>query len=272
MAPTATRRCAACARALAAMPRSPASRTNLGLLRAHRGASGIRAGGIDTGFIGRHADVLLPVAAPAPDAALAAAVLRLRADQAPVPDAADPWSPWNAQTAWRLLGEGYQDILLRDGGTERSLRLHLPREGVARLEIEGRVLAIAGTVTDDGAVALRVDGAVLRARVLRKGDALTVILDGDNHELAVIDPLAGEVGVVAGGDRVVAPMPGLIVSVAAVPEQPVSRGDVLLVLEAMKVQMRLTAPSDGVVARVLCAAGDLVSDGAELVRLRVAGG
>jgi 3-methylcrotonyl-CoA carboxylase alpha subunit len=42
---------------------------------------------------------------------------------------------------------------------------------------------------------------------------------------------------------------------------------VLLMLEAMKVQMRITAPADGIVASLRCAAGELVEDGTELVTL-----
>ncbi len=68
----------------------------------------------------------------------------------------------------------------------------------------------------------------------------------------------------AGGDRIVAPMPGRVLEVVAVGRE-VRRGEVLVVLEAMKVQMRLTAPRDAVIAAVGCARGDLVEDGAELV-------
>ncbi len=60
-------------------------------------------------------------------------------------------------------------------------------------------------------------------------------------------------------------MPGRIVSVGCAPGDAVARGQVLLVLEAMKVQMRLAAPADGAVAAVRVAPGDLVDEGAELV-------
>jgi 3-methylcrotonyl-CoA carboxylase alpha subunit len=60
-------------------------------------------------------------------------------------------------------------------------------------------------------------------------------------------------------------MPGRVIAIEVVPGQAVKRGQVLLVLEAMKVQMRLTAPRDGVVGAVHAVAGHLVDDGAELV-------
>ena len=65
-------------------------------------------------------------------------------------------------------------------------------------------------------------------------------------------------------------MPCRIVSVNTEPGAPVKRGDVLLVIEAMKVQMRLTAPRDGVIAAVRAQPGELVDDGAELISLEAA--
>jgi 3-methylcrotonyl-CoA carboxylase alpha subunit len=65
-------------------------------------------------------------------------------------------------------------------------------------------------------------------------------------------------------------MPGRVLQVAVQPGDAVTRGTVLLVLEAMKVQMRITAPADGTVASVAARVGELVEDGAELVVLEPA--
>ena len=62
-------------------------------------------------------------------------------------------------------------------------------------------------------------------------------------------------------------MPGRIVSIGCAVGDRVSRGQVLAVLEAMKVQMRLSAPRDGVVAAVRVSAGDLVDEGDDLIDL-----
>jgi biotin carboxyl carrier protein len=55
-----------------------------------------------------------------------------------------------------------------------------------------------------------------------------------------------------------APMPGLVVSVPVAEGQPVSKGDVLLVLESMKMQNELKSPRSGVVGRVKVIPGDRV--------------
>jgi len=60
-------------------------------------------------------------------------------------------------------------------------------------------------------------------------------------------------------------MPGKIIQVLTAAQAQVRRGEVLIVLEAMKMEHSVTAPSDGIVARVNYAVGDLVEEGAELL-------
>jgi 3-methylcrotonyl-CoA carboxylase alpha subunit len=239
-------------------------RTNLPLLRAIAGHPAFAAAELDTGFIARHAAALLAPPAAAPRAALAAAVLRLLRDE-PVTDPADPHSPWGLASAWRLNGEGWQDFRLCDGDAALDLRAHLGAEPV--LALPGGSARIESARWDGEAVAFGLDGARVRARVLRAGDALAVILDGATHELRHADPRAPSAAADSAGGRVVAPMPGRVLQVLVAPGEKVARGAVLLVIEAMKVQMRITAPAEGTVAAIHCAPGDLVEDGAELVAL-----
>ena len=63
------------------------------------------------------------------------------------------------------------------------------------------------------------------------------------------------------------PMPGRVVKLMVKPGAKVAKGEPLLILEAMKMEHTLTAPVDGVVADVHCAAGDQVVEGVELIRL-----
>jgi biotin carboxyl carrier protein len=64
-----------------------------------------------------------------------------------------------------------------------------------------------------------------------------------------------------------APMPGRVLSIAVAPEQTVERGQLLLVLEAMKMEHRITAPAAGVVKAVKVSEGEQVANGAVLVML-----
>ena len=70
-----------------------------------------------------------------------------------------------------------------------------------------------------------------------------------------------------GAVKVNAPMPGKILKVNATAGSAVKKGDVLVVLEAMKMENEICAPQDGTIATVECAAGDSVESGKVLVSL-----
>ena len=63
------------------------------------------------------------------------------------------------------------------------------------------------------------------------------------------------------------PMPATVARVNVQPGQAVARGDVLIMLEAMKMELPLRAPHDGVVRAVHCTPGQLVQPGIPLVEL-----
>nr|WP_144363292.1 biotin/lipoyl-containing protein [Lacrimispora amygdalina] len=71
----------------------------------------------------------------------------------------------------------------------------------------------------------------------------------------------------AGAVAVTAPMPGKILGVKASAGQAVKRGQVLLILEAMKMENEIVAPQDGTVATINVAVGDSVEPGATLATL-----
>ena len=62
-----------------------------------------------------------------------------------------------------------------------------------------------------------------------------------------------------------APMPALVTRILVEPGQEVSRGDALIVLEAMKMEHQISAPFDGVVEEIRCKAGEMVQPPEDLV-------
>ncbi len=84
---------------------------------------------------------------------------------------------------------------------------------------------------------------------------------------AAAAPSAPAPAVPTSGEPVNAPMPGTIVSVAVTSGQSVKAGDVLVVLEAMKMENEIKAPKDGTINSVNVNKGDAVESGALLVTI-----
>jgi 3-methylcrotonyl-CoA carboxylase alpha subunit len=240
-------------------------RTNLPLLRAIAAHPDFARGELDTGFIARHADMLLPEAAPVGAGEVpvvwAAACLAALADQR---EAADAWSPWAVADAWRMNGDGYQDLQFHHDDAVVTVRAHPGPEG-ARLDLAGGAVQ-ASCVEDAAGMALRVDGVLHRLRVVRgAAGRLTVILAGRNHELVLVDPLAPPRQEAAGEDRVIAPIPARVARVLVSPGDTVRKGTPLLVLEAMKMELTLKAPLDGKIASIRAKVDDMVAESTELI-------
>ncbi len=71
----------------------------------------------------------------------------------------------------------------------------------------------------------------------------------------------------AGATCVKAPMPGTVLSLKVAAGQAVRRGDVLLILEAMKMENEISSPADGTVAAIRVQAGSTVNTGDPMVDL-----
>jgi 3-methylcrotonyl-CoA carboxylase alpha subunit len=115
---------------------------------------------------------------------------------------------------------------------------------------------------------------VVRHPATDGGTDYVVFADGDSggRSLRLIDPRDVSAADAAGGagGGLKAPMPGKIIDVKVRDGEKVSRGQAVVVLEAMKMEHTLVAPADGVVRKVLYGAGDQVQDGADLVEFEPA--
>jgi 3-methylcrotonyl-CoA carboxylase alpha subunit len=226
-------------------------------------------GAIDTGFIARHRDELVPAPLPPPDEIVAAAALALVVEQGEAARAAadasgDPWSPWHWRNGWRLNAETYQDLRFEDGMSERAVRVHYRRDGY-EIDLAGRAVAASAERQGEGGLVVELDGVRSRVAALHRGREVTILKDGASWRLLHLDPLAPELEEDASAGRLTAPMPGRILEVLVAPGTRVARGQALVVLEAMKMEHTIAAPADGVVAHVPYAAGDLVEEGAMLL-------
>ncbi|HEV7457769.1 MAG TPA: biotin carboxylase N-terminal domain-containing protein [Roseococcus sp.] len=227
----------------------------------------LRAAELDTGFIARHAVLLLAPPEAAPEEALIAAACG-EAAQGARGWAEEPFgaSPWTRAAGWRLHGAAETIALWDDGVRPRRLTLrHLP-EGfeVAVEDAPPRRVAIS---LQRGAYAL-VEGGTARAfGLVPEEDGYTVHLGGGIWRLQRRDPYAPAEDGAAAENRLTAPIPGRVVQVLVAVGDAVAKGQLLAVLEAMKTEIKITAPRDGVVAHLGCGPGDSIEEGTEVVTL-----
>ena len=131
--------------------------------------------------------------------------------------------------------------------------LALSRSATAyRLHVGDQTLAIDLADGADGTTWLTPGGRRIPVVIASRGDEVFIHLDGEAYALRYqhpLDRLAAQAGGAA-EDRMTAPMPGSIVSVSVKAGDAVIKGQSLLVMESMKMETTLTAPRDGVIAKI----------------------
>ncbi len=128
---------------------------------------------------------------------------------------------------------------------------------------------VYGATMRGGTMTLRTPTRTARFAVAQDGDAILLSTDGQVHArrvAPVVETVSGP-KTAAGGPRLTAPMPGLIVAVEVAPGDRVEAGQAAVTMEAMKVVMRLPAPVAGRVLRVACAPSDTVRNGDLLIEI-----
>ena len=245
-------------------------RTNVAFLGRVAGSRAFSRGELDTGLIERNRAELFPERESiGTDLLAAAAFAELAYEERGAREKAqasgDPHSPWHRVDGWRLNADSHHDFVFVDGESAHPVRVHFSGAGL-RLAVHGREHAFAGQALGNGALSIRLDDRIYRARALLDGDDWHVFSAGDYRRLALRRGLPGQDEEAQAGS-LAAPMPGRIVQVMSRPGEAVKKGQALLILEAMKMEHTITAPADGVVKEIHFAAGEQVLEGAELITL-----
>ncbi len=222
-------------------------------------------GATDTGFLERHD--LPRLAAPLADArarslhAVAAALAARSARRAAA--AVQTTVP----AGWRNLGGAWTRTELEDRA-EGTIGVAY-RAGTDGLEtsVDGEALAEVEIVdTRPDRVTLRVDGVDLAIEVTWHGAEVGADSPLGSSTFTIVDRFPAPRLETAAGS-LLAPMPGSVVDVRAVVGQDVALGEILFVLEAMKMEHTIRAPHAGTLAAVHAAVGDQVAGGAVLAVL-----
>lgn len=120
---------------------------------------------------------------------------------------------------------------------------------------------------EGGATEITIDGRREKVWVVTDRDTVFVHAFGRSWTLDVINPVEASLREGQGADAATAPMPGVLVSLLTEPGAEVTEGQVLAVIESMKMQTEIKAPRVGVVERVPMAVGESFGQGAPLVVL-----
>ena len=146
-------------------------------------------------------------------------------------------------------------LILRDSRGE--YRVTIGEKG--RVSIDG--VTMTATVSTRGEVRV---GETGHAWVSSSGDIRWVFLDGEVFEIEV-QPEGRRRRAAVGHGSHTAPQPATGVRVEVSPGAAVRRGDTLIILEAMKMELPIRASADGIVKGVHCKPGDLVQPGIALI-------
>ncbi len=241
--------------------------TNAALLKALCAHPAFVGGEVDTGFIERHRETLFAKAAAASDRDFAVATLARIAEWTPASS-----DPWDQKNGFRLLETGHDEVRWRDGDREVAVIVRRPRTGRLQLELPGGIQEASVRQGGDGRLAIWLAGDTFTASAVRRvlpdgGIEYVLFADGGSRRLRLVDPLdvtQYEASAVGEGS-VRSPLPGKIIDLKVKAGDGVSKGQPLLVLEAMKMEHTLAAPADGKIKSVRYAVGEQVSEGADLV-------
>lgn len=123
------------------------------------------------------------------------------------------------------------------------------------------------SATDADSYVLWLEGQRIKVQSWEENEKIQVFTEQGSGTITLIDAMAHVEGDTQAAGSLKSPMPGQVVAFKVEAGETVKKGQPLAVIEAMKIEHTINAPSDGMVAELLFAPGDLVADGDELLTL-----
>ena len=156
---------------------------------------------------------------------------------------------------------------------DAQFTIDINRDG--QITVDGEVVNIdMRQMLDTTMYSLIIDGVSHDVR-MNEGDGVYLAeLSGEIFEVVVEDErtrrlagLKGGPGAITGEAIIKAPMPGVVIDVLVTQGQDVEKGDIVVILESMKMQNEFKAPRSGKVHTVRVASGDKVEQGAVMLTI-----
>ncbi|MGE8349893.1 MAG: acetyl/propionyl/methylcrotonyl-CoA carboxylase subunit alpha [Pseudomonas protegens] len=227
-------------------------KTNLAFLRRIVAHPAFAEAQLDTGFIPRYQEQLLPAPSELGADFWQAAAQAFTQSQPERVRSDDLQSPWSAVNGWRSALPAQTSLHLSCAGRDQAISLGARSPA---FQLQGERLWVEQ------------QGLRREHRAIRRGDTLYLHWQGEMHSVTAYDPIAAADASHSQQGGLTAPMNGSIVRVLVSAGQSVEAGAQLVVLEAMKMEHSIRAPQAGVIKALYCQEGEMVSEGSALVEL-----
>ncbi len=226
---------------------------------------------IDTGFIEKHHDLIFHDDAKSLSDDLPIAALYLVLAQSSAANLAsnqkDPTSPWNASNAWRLNEAHTHSFSIDHLGQSYPVSVEERRQGSAvhyLISIEGNTVDCQGRIAGNTLIT-NINGYCSKAMIGENNEQISLFKQDGVINFSRTPFDFGEQNTDNSAGGLNAPMNGTMVTLLVELDQIVEKDQPLLIMEAMKMEHTIKAPSTGKVTEFYFVAGDMVDGGAELL-------
>ena len=244
-------------------------------------------GNVTTGFIQAHHDALFTNALNK-DAALAAWVLWMRkaVNSTHPKNAHRKETIWNTLPGWRVNQPSQETFWFKENETVKCVHVNHLAKDQFHLHIEENASAsqrrendpkntndpkkekrvsFTGSLEGSNLFKLTLDGHQIKGFIAPHNDNVRVWLNGESTDIKSVNILEGAVSNSQDPSSLNAPMPGTITALVKKPGDTVEAGEILLVMEAMKMEHAIKAPAQGIVRHFPFDQGDQIKQGDLLV-------
>ncbi|MCH4244063.1 acetyl/propionyl/methylcrotonyl-CoA carboxylase subunit alpha [Acinetobacter gerneri] len=216
---------------------------------------------LDTNLIQREDDFLLKkIATASPDTKVAAAFIALLLKFSAVPN-----NPiWQNHKLWRVNLNSSYTVKLEY--LNETIQVEFTQEQNTYLaKFQDQTFEISGELADKNTLSLLINGKQIKQAFNQNQDGLTLYQNGQSFIFGYIKQNFAAADTQDNEANLKAPMPGVITQVLVEKNATVKKDDVLITLEAMKIEYSIRAPRDGVISQAYFQVGDQVKAGDELV-------
>ena len=232
---------------------------------------------IDTSFIEKYQHELVSKSTVVADDSVAIAACyimlkRMGEAKHQISKDADPYSPWHQVSGWRnnqLYQETLEFIDLHQTDPKDSALPSLVQARVTfenssyRIVVNDASFMVSGKL-DREKLSVNISGQIMDVQMIEHQGKLHILGQGKSGILGLVNKDHQDVEIEQLG-TLVAPMPGTIIEVNVSVGEKVIKDQDLLILEAMKMEHTISAPTDGVVRELLYRPGEMVEEGTELI-------